>query len=286
MKKNIKKILNIILTKARLVPSGIKREEKLVFSIFFIFLTFTNFSFAQEVVDGVKYENIKVYTEKHDYIQIVNSCNHAWQGVCVNARSGPSTKSGKIMKLRNGTVLRLAETKEIGGQVWYRVEFKEWLRYPERIKGDVYVTAEYAYLLKDLEKEEIGQNIEAVTEKKIVVDIKKQKLIAYDGDKVFLENVISTGIAEAPTEKGTFYIFRKIPSRYMQGPIPGVNKKEYDLPGVPWTMYFTGDGAAIHGAYWHNDFGRKHSSGCVNLPTDIAEKLYKWADIGMSVEIR
>jgi lipoprotein-anchoring transpeptidase ErfK/SrfK len=286
MKKNIKNKHSDNFS-SRLIPKGtLHAFVKITLCLFFSVLAFLSLSYAQVSTSTDKYENIKVYIEKNNYIQIINSCNYAFSGVCVNARSGPSTKSKKIMKLRNGTVLRLAETKEIDGQVWYRVEFKEWLRYPERIKGDVYVTAEYAYLIKDLEKEEIQQNVEAVTDKKIIVDIKKQKLIAYDGDKIFLENSISTGIAEAPTDVGTFYIFRKTPSRYMQGPIPGVNKKEYDLPGVPWTMYFTGDGAAIHGAYWHNDFGRKHSSGCINLPTDVAEKLYMWADIGMSVKIK
>ena len=72
----------------------------------------------------------------------------------------------------------------------------------------------------------------------------------------------------------------------MQGPIPGVSDDVYDLPGVPWTMYFTYDGAAIHGAYWHNDFGAQHSHGCVNLPPDKAEQLYDWTPLGTPVLVR
>jgi lipoprotein-anchoring transpeptidase ErfK/SrfK len=65
-----------------------------------------------------------------------------------------------------------------------------------------------------------------------------------------------------------------------------VSDEYYDLPGVPWDLYFTVDGAVIHGAYWHEEFGQRWSHGCVNLPPDQAEKLYKWADIGMSVLVQ
>ncbi len=63
-------------------------------------------------------------------------------------------------------------------------------------------------------------------------------------------------------------------------------KGYYDLPGVPYVMYFSEDGSAIHGAYWHNNFGRHHSHGCVNLSISDSEKLYKWAESGTSVIIR
>ena len=63
-------------------------------------------------------------------------------------------------------------------------------------------------------------------------------------------------------------------------------KGYYDLPGVPYVMYFSEDGSAIHGAYWHNNFGRHHSHGCVNLSVPDSEKLYQWAESGTNVIIR
>jgi hypothetical protein len=51
----------------------------------------------------------------------------------------------------------------------------------------------------------------------------------------------------------------------------------YDLPGVPFCTYFTTSGAAIHGAYWHNDFGHPRSHGCVNVPADVAKWVYRWS---------
>ena len=81
-------------------------------------------------------------------------------------------------------------------------------------------------------------------------------------------------------------IFKKTPSRYMQGPLPGITDQYYDLPGVPWNLYFTSGGAVIHGAYWHDKFGQPWSHGCVNVPLAEAQKLYKWVDLGTQVIVR
>jgi lipoprotein-anchoring transpeptidase ErfK/SrfK len=40
----------------------------------------------------------------------------------------------------------------------------------------------------------------------------------------------------------------------------------YDVKHVPWTQYFH-NGEALHGAYWHNNFGHPMSHGCVNIST-------------------
>jgi lipoprotein-anchoring transpeptidase ErfK/SrfK len=123
------------------------------------------------------------------------------------------------------------------------------------------------------------------TKKRIVVDVSKETLSAYDGDTLFMQESISTGLDDTPTPFGTFSIYKKTPSRYMQGPIPGVSDQVYDLPGVPWNLYFTVDGAVIHGAYWHNHFGEPWSHGCVNLSPQNAKKLYDWADVGIPVVV-
>ena len=101
-----------------------------------------------------------------------------------------------------------------------------------------------------------------------------------------MQEAISTGLDDTPTPRGDFKVFKKTPSRYMQGPIKGVSDQVYDLPGVPWNLYFTEGGAVIHGAYWHDHFGKPWSHGCVNLPTETAKKLYLWADVGTSVHVQ
>jgi lipoprotein-anchoring transpeptidase ErfK/SrfK len=48
-------------------------------------------------------------------------------------------------------------------------------------------------------------------------------------------------------------------------------------------MYFNYDAEALHGAYWHNNFGTPMSHGCVNLPLDMATFLFNWAPLGTMV---
>jgi lipoprotein-anchoring transpeptidase ErfK/SrfK len=127
----------------------------------------------------------------------------------------------------------------------------------------------------------------ATTTKKIVIDLSEQMLIASENGVPYMETLISTGLELTPTPVGTFTIFKKTPSRYMQGPIPGLaDQQEYDMPGVPWNLYFTRGGAVIHGAYWHASFGSQYSHGCVNLSPYNARVLYEWAELGTTVIVK
>lgn len=118
-------------------------------------------------------------------------------------------------------------------------------------------------------------------DKWIEVDLSEQKLRAWDGDTLFLETLVSTGLPWWPTPKGEFRIWSKARATKMEG---GSGKYYYYLPNVPYVMFFENSqipgfrGFSLHGTYWHNDFGNVHSHGCVNLPTTIAEKLYYWTN--------
>jgi len=118
-------------------------------------------------------------------------------------------------------------------------------------------------------------------EKWIEVDLSQQKLWAWEGDKLFLETLVSTGLPWWPTPQGEFRIWAKTRATKMEG---GEGKYYYNLPNVPFVMFFENDkipgyrGFGLHGTYWHSDFGNVHSHGCVNLPTLIAEKLYYWTN--------
>lgn len=221
----------------------------------------------------------------YQYIEVTDSCGTAYDGVCVNVRSKPSTDAPAVFKARNGMVLKVKGKVEGGGREWYRITFDEWLRYPERVTGEMYIAADFVTPFVDEGNVEITK-LTKKTDKRIIVDRSEQKLYAYEGDVLFMEEAASTGLDTTPTPRGTFTVFKKRPSRYMQGPIPEISQKYYDLPGVPWNLYFTEQGAIIHGAYWHEHFGEQWSNGCVNLPMDKAEKLYKWADVGTKVTVR
>jgi hypothetical protein len=50
----------------------------------------------------------------------------------------------------------------------------------------------------------------------------------------------------------------------------------FDLPGVPWDSYITDSGVALHGTYWHTDFGTQHSHGCINMGLEDAKWIFRW----------
>ncbi len=220
-----------------------------------------------------------------EYVEIVGSCGPYFDGECLNVRSGPGLKYAVVSKFRNNVVLRVGEKIERDGQFWYKIIFDEWIRYPERVTGDWYISAAYTRVFLHQGASSSSEQI-ATTTKQIVIERTKQMLYAYDGDVLYMQETISTGIELTPTPQGTFTIYKKTPSRYMQGPLPGISTKYWDLPGVPWNLYFSKDGAIIHGTYWHNKFGNPQSNGCVNMKPSAAEKLYMWADIGTQVIVR
>lgn len=116
--------------------------------------------------------------------------------------------------------------------------------------------------------------------KNISVDLSKQRLYAYEGDKLVFEFPVSTG-KWGRTPTGEYRVWVKLLRTKMEG---GSGNDYYNLPNVPYTMFFYNDkvpkarGFALHGAYWHNNFGYTMSHGCINIRPEDAEKLYEWAD--------
>lgn len=111
----------------------------------------------------------------------------------------------------------------------------------------------------------------------IDIDLSAQTLTAYEGNTPVFNTLVSTGLAY-PTPVGTYKILYKLTSQRMTGP-------GYDLPNVPWVMYFTNRGHAIHGAYWHNNFGNPMSHGCVNMRPSEAQWLYDFTPNGTTVVV-
>ena len=117
----------------------------------------------------------------------------------------------------------------------------------------------------------------AEAERWIEVDISDQKLTAWQGDVPVFETIVSTGKPGFRTLPGEFAVYLRFDKTRMRGP-------GYDTPDVPWTMFYDGD-FAIHGAYWHNNFGTPVSHGCVNLRVEEAKALYDWASMGTRVVV-
>jgi hypothetical protein len=104
------------------------------------------------------------------------------------------------------------------------------------------------------------------TAKWIHVDLTSQTLVAYRGDSPVFATLVTTGREGYETPTGLYRIREKHKTTTMRGedPVDG----PYEVSEVPWTMYYSGS-YALHGAYWHDDFGKTRSHGCTNLaPTD------------------
>ncbi len=114
-------------------------------------------------------------------------------------------------------------------------------------------------------------------ERWIEVNLSTQRLIAWEGSKPVYAVIISTGKKGTPTIPGIFAIQSKRRIDRMRG-------EDYDIDDVPYAQYYSG-GYAIHGAYWHRNFGTPVSHGCINLAVDHAKWLFNWSEVETPVVI-
>jgi lipoprotein-anchoring transpeptidase ErfK/SrfK len=121
--------------------------------------------------------------------------------------------------------------------------------------------------------------------KEIVVSISAQSMWAYEEGQLVMSSLVSTGTAEVwetTTPIGHWSVVSKVDVQDMEGTI---SDEYYFVADVPYVMYFDNHGNAIHGTYWHSNFGAPMSHGCVNLPMDIAAWMYEWAPVGTAVSV-
>jgi len=122
--------------------------------------------------------------------------------------------------------------------------------------------------------------------KKLLVNRTRQTMTAFeDGVEVFHTDVStgepynkpgSTGPSTI-TPLGNYYISIKMPVRHMGDGQITPDIYAYELPGVPWVSYFYKTGVAFHGCYWHDNYGREMSHGCVNMRPEEAKWVFRWA---------
>lgn len=124
--------------------------------------------------------------------------------------------------------------------------------------------------LMGVDRSQLAQYPAYPGEKWIEINVTSQQVTAWEGDVPVMSFTVSTGLPQTPTVLGEFNIYWKLESTDMSGP-------GYYVPEVPYAMYFHED-YALHGTYWHNNFGQRMSRGCVNLQTNNAKKLFEWAD--------
>jgi len=163
-------------------------------------------------------------------------------------------------------VKRVAVTRE-EKSIWYEI-------YDSEVKRYLYVPSHDMRLVPYDELTLLSPEVPE-EEKSIIVDRDTQMVTAFEGEKLILSQRCSSGAEGTETPSGEFRTYHKGAAVHMTNQGDAL-ENIYNLPGVPWCSFFTGAGHALHGTYWHNDYGMPRSHGCVNLPSEVAKFLYRW----------
>lgn len=162
-------------------------------------------------------------------------------------------------------------------KAWYQISDELW-------DGFIYyIPAPHLAPISFSELTPISPDIPS-EDKTIEVNLTTQTLSAFEGDKIIFQSKVSTGVntnvpsgsLPTTTPTGTHYIYSKMPSKHMGIGRLTDNLGDRALPGVPFTSFFAEGGYAIHGSYWHNNYGAPMSRGCINMRPKDAQWVFRW----------
>ncbi len=153
------------------------------------------------------------------------------------------------------------EVEKVGTQRWVRIsDDDEWLRAQDAAIPEIMSPP---------------KELNSPRERWIDISLASQTLVAYEGDKPVYATLVSTGRGTPGnvTPTGTFRVWVKIRSSTMDNIEREGVSRHYSMDEVPYVQFFSKD-IALHAAYWHRDFGKKRSHGCVNLSPLDARVLF------------
>jgi hypothetical protein len=188
-----------------------------------------------------------------------------------DARQKPDRNELVIYRYYYNTVYWVIElVYDTNGEAWYGIWDDKW-------QVIYYVLASHLRILTVEEISPLSPEV-PLASKRLEVHTAKQFVIAYERDvPVFMARVASGALfssGDYSTQPGRYITFCKRPCRHMAA--GDLASNGYDLPGVPWICYITENGLAFHGTYWHNNFGKSRSHGCINLTPQAAKWVYRW----------
>jgi lipoprotein-anchoring transpeptidase ErfK/SrfK len=156
------------------------------------------------------------------------------------------------------------------GKIWYAL-------LDDKYRQSYFVPGEHIRLIPDEELIPLSPDI-SNADKRIEVRLDDQLVLAYERDRLVFATRAATGgrlrSGTYTTPVGDYITYHKRPTRHMAA--GDLASSGFDLPGVPWVLYIKSNGTALHGTYWHNDYGRPRSHGCINLTPQAAKWLYRW----------
>jgi lipoprotein-anchoring transpeptidase ErfK/SrfK len=132
--------------------------------------------------------------------------------------------------------------------------------------------------------------------KRITINVHRERLRAWVGNRVVLSTLVTTGDAALPTPLGYYRIYAKYSPFTFISPWPRGSRFWYPPSRVSFAMEFA-RGYFIHDAPWRSVYGPGSNvtdapgtnyggtHGCVNVPYWAERFLYAWAPIGTPVHI-
>ncbi|MEK7439492.1 MAG: L,D-transpeptidase family protein [Chloroflexota bacterium] len=184
----------------------------------------------------------------------------------------PDTKSKIVYRLYYSSTFKITKLQIVNGVMWYHL-------FDEEKPNGFWIDGR---LMRIITPDEITPISPDAADKRVVADLDTHWLSAYEGKTEVYRTRFASGKAyfESNGELKRNItlgvkqpIWGKFITVHMSG---GVAPDGYDLPGVGWVSLFSGGGAAIHSTYWHNDFGRPRSAGCLNATPEAAKWFFRW----------
>jgi lipoprotein-anchoring transpeptidase ErfK/SrfK len=190
-----------------------------------------------------------------------------------NIRTGPGLSYAPDRAwLKGRRVLVYGTAVAANGEVWYQVG-----HYPD---PELYIHSSLVDYVAPL-----AGALQFHTGRWIDVNLSQQTITAYQDAQPVLLSQISSGKPGHETLTGTWHIYWRLLKQDMDGGGESPDSPYYNLKDVQWVQYFQMTGQALHAAYWHDNFGRPMSHGCVNLTYQTSNWLYLWANLGTTVEV-
>lgn len=182
----------------------------------------------------------------------------------LNPHKAPSINAPlSPVSLSKYEVVQVYDQTEAEGTTWYMISPGQWI---DRTKMRVISPAQ-----TPPEGVDNGRWIE--------INLYQQTLSVYEDGRLLFATLASTGFEPYYTQPGLFQVREKKEFDTMTGAFASGKADYYMLEDVPWTIYYDGP-RAMHGAYWHVNFGYEVSHGCVNLSVGDAHWLYEWVNVG------
>ena len=188
------------------------------------------------------------------------------------ARLEPDNNAEAVYRLYYETVhwVKASAIHPVDGSLWYSL-------LDDKFGQNYYVPGTHIRLLPDVELTPLSPNV-SNADKRIEVRLNDQLLMAFERSQLVYATRISSGgrlrSGTYTTPEGEYITYHKRPTRHMAA--GDLASSGFDLPGVPWVTYIKENGTSFHGTYWHNDYGRPRSHGCINLTPQAAKWLYRW----------